>query len=167
VTEPGGQLTVQTTRGALTLDTAYQTATARPSGRLDAGITTAEIVQARYGAVLATVPVAGRRYTLQFSPGSFTLRPEDGAVGGAILADIASCRACEAEITGHTDTVGDALANDRLSLERAEAVRALLVAAGMQAAFVRVVGRGERELLIETADDVDEPQNRRVEVLIR
>lgn len=168
---PGGPapLTLTTAQGqTLTLATAYQTATARPSGRLDAGSTTAAIVQARYGAVLATTPREGRLYTLVFeTSGSTTLSPASQGVLGALLADIAACAACEVLVEGHTDTVGDVETNDRLSLERAEAVRALLVQAGMQAAFVRVVGRGEREPALPTPDETDEPRNRRVEVLIR
>jgi outer membrane protein OmpA-like peptidoglycan-associated protein len=31
----------------------------------------------------------------------------------------------------------------------------------------RVTGRGERELRVHTADGVDEPANRRVEVILR
>lgn len=169
VTEPGGQLTVQTPRQTLTLATAYQTAEARPSGRLDAGITTAARVQARYGAVLAMTPVEGRLFTLHFQTGVTTLTPESQAEVPALLAEVARRGAVEVEveIAGHTDTVGDLETNDRLSLARAEAVRELLVQAGLRSAFVRVVGRGERALLVQTPDEVDAPQNRRVEVRIR
>jgi len=167
VTEPGGQLTVQTPRQTLTLDTAYQTATARPSGRLDAGLTTAEAVQARYGAVLLTTPAAGRLFVLSFASGQATVTPESQAEVPALLAEVARREAVEVEIAGHTDTVGDLETNDRLSLARAEAVRELLVQAGLRSAFVRVVGRGERALLVQTPDEVDAPENRRVEVRIR
>jgi outer membrane protein OmpA-like peptidoglycan-associated protein len=32
---------------------------------------------------------------------------------------------------------------------------------------IEAVGRGKRELLVPTADEVDEPKNRRVEILVR
>lgn len=70
-------------------------------------------------------------------------------------------------MTGHTDTVGSDADNDRLSLERAVAVKRMLIQQGLQTKFVRATGRGERELLIPTADGVREPGNRRVEVLVR
>jgi outer membrane protein OmpA-like peptidoglycan-associated protein len=57
--------------------------------------------------------------------------------------------------------------NDRLALERAQAVRDMLVQRGLQASFIRAVGRGEREPLVPTPDEQAEPRNRRVEVIVR
>jgi outer membrane protein OmpA-like peptidoglycan-associated protein len=167
---PGGTapLTITTRQGrSLTLDTAYQTAEARPSGRLDAGLTTAALVEARYGAVLASWPRAGRLFTLHFTSGDITLTDASEAEVPALLQEVARRGAVEVEITGHTDTVGEADSNDALSLARADAVRVLLIAQGLQATFVRVVGRGERDLAVPTPDETDEPGNRRVEVLVR
>jgi outer membrane protein OmpA-like peptidoglycan-associated protein len=166
VTEPGGQLTVQTPVARLTLDAAYQTAEARPGGRLDAGITTAEIVQARYGAVLAVVPPPGRLFTLHFLAGATTLTPASQAEVPALLAEVERRGVCELELTGHTDQTGTDAANDALSLARAAAVRTLLTAQGLRATFVRVTGRGSRAPLVD-APGQDNAANRRVEVLIR
>ena len=166
VTDPGGQLTVATPSQTLTLATAYQTAQARPGGQLDTGITTAEAVQRRYGTVLALLPVAGRLWTLRFDTGAVDLTPESQAEVPALLQAIAARAAVEVLIEGHTDQAGDAVDNDALSLARAEAVRALLVAQGMQATFVRVVGRGSRAPLVDRPGEA-EAQNRRVEVRVR
>jgi outer membrane protein OmpA-like peptidoglycan-associated protein len=166
VTEAGGQLTVQTPSQRLTLDTAYQTATARPSGRLEAGITTAEIVQARYGLLLATVPPPGRLFTLHFATGATTLTDASQAEVPALLAEVARRGVCEVELTGHTDQSGSDAQNDPLSLARAEAVRALLASQGLRATFVRVTGRGSRAPLVD-APGQDNAANRRVEVLVR
>ena len=176
VTDPGGQLTVAMPTGqALTLATAYQTAQARPSGALEAGVTTAAAVQQRYGAVLALLPAPGRLWTLRFDTGAVDLTPESQAEVPALLQAIAERAAVEVLIEGHTDQAGDEAANDALSLARAEAVRALLVAQGMQpaldgghpgATFVRVVGRGSRAPLVDAPGQA-EARNRRVEVLIR
>ena len=75
----------------------------------------------------------------------------------------------EIQIIGYTDTVGSAEDNDALSLKRAEAVRALLLNEGFKFTDEnsRVIGRGERDLAVRTGDDVDEPRNRRVVVVIR
>ena len=70
-------------------------------------------------------------------------------------------------VIGHTDTMGDALANDQLSAQRAERVKGFLVGIGIPGERVRIAGRGERELLVPTADEVDEPRNRRVEINVR
>jgi len=166
VTEPGGQLTVQTPRQTLTLATAYQTATAQPSGRLDAGLTTAAAVQARYGAVLASTPREGRLFTLHFETGGTQLTPESQEEVPALLAEVARRGVCEVELTGHTDQQGDDAVNDPLSQARAEAVRALLVQAGMAATFVRVIGRGSRAPLVDAPGQAD-ARNRRVEVIVR
>jgi len=166
---PGGTapLTITTAQGlSLTLDTVYQTATARPSGRLEAGITTAEIVQARYGAVLQATPEAGRLFTLHFQTGGTTLTPESQAEVPGLLAEVVRRGAVELEITGHTDQQGSDQVNDPLSLARAEAVRTLLVAQGLTATFVRVVGRGARAPLVDAPGEPN-ATNRRVEVLIR
>ena len=70
-------------------------------------------------------------------------------------------------VTGHTDTKGVAAANDELSLKRAGVVAQLLIDKGAPGARIESVGRGKRELLVKTDDDVDEPRNRRVEIVVR
>ena len=167
VTDPGGQLTVHTPAGqTLTLATAYQTAQAQPSGSLEAGVTTPEAVERRYGQVLALLPPAGRLWTLRFATGQTTLEAESQAEVPALLEAIASRAAVEVVLEGHSDQAGDEAANDALALARAEAVRALLVAQGLRASFVRVVGRGARQPLVDRPGQA-EAQNRRVEVLVR
>jgi outer membrane protein OmpA-like peptidoglycan-associated protein/opacity protein-like surface antigen len=68
--------------------------------------------------------------------------------------------------TGHTDRSGPDRYNMRLSLRRANAVKAELVRLGIPASDIAVVGKGETEPLVQTADGVREPQNRRVEIII-
>jgi outer membrane protein OmpA-like peptidoglycan-associated protein len=68
--------------------------------------------------------------------------------------------------TGHTDTSGPEAYNMALSLRRANTVKDALVRDGVPATAIAVVGRGEQGLLVQTADGVREPQNRRVEIVI-
>jgi hypothetical protein len=68
--------------------------------------------------------------------------------------------------TGHTDTTGPESYNMALSLRRANAVKNELVRQGVPADAIAVVGRGESQLLVPTGDNVREPQNRRVEIVI-
>lgn len=164
--DPGG-LTLHTAQGTQALTAPATLAAVQASGQVRArAITEAETI-VRWGPVLATMPQPARVYPLSFDAGKATLRPEDSPVVEALLADVAACAACEVLITGHTDTVGERAANDALSLARAETVRVLLVQAGLRTTFLRVVGRGERQLLVPTADEVAEERNRRVEVLVR
>jgi outer membrane protein OmpA-like peptidoglycan-associated protein len=54
-----------------------------------------------------------------------------------------------------------------LSRRRAEKVRDLLIAANIAPAVIRVAFHGEGNPLIQTVDNVPEPRNRRVEVIVR
>ncbi|MCF8532487.1 MAG: OmpA family protein [Reyranella sp.] len=69
--------------------------------------------------------------------------------------------------TGHTDTSGAEAYNMALSLRRANTVKDALVREGVPATAISVVGRGEAGLLVQTGDNVREPQNRRVEIVIQ
>lgn len=67
-------------------------------------------------------------------------------------------------LVGHSDRSGPAVANLRMSRDRAEAIRDWLLAQGMPATALQVQALGERQPIIPTEDGVREPQNRRVEV---
>jgi OOP family OmpA-OmpF porin len=69
--------------------------------------------------------------------------------------------------TGHTDKSGPDDYNMALSLRRANTVKDALVREGVPAGVISVVGRGESQPLVQTADGVREPQNRRVEIVVQ
>jgi OOP family OmpA-OmpF porin len=69
--------------------------------------------------------------------------------------------------TGHTDTSGSDQYNMALSLRRANAVKDALIRNGVPATAIAVIGRGEQGLLVQTGDNVREPQNRRVEIVVQ
>jgi outer membrane protein OmpA-like peptidoglycan-associated protein len=69
--------------------------------------------------------------------------------------------------TGHTDKSGPDDYNMALSLRRANSVKDALVRDGVPATAISVLGRGEAQPLVQTADGVREPQNRRVEIVIQ
>ena len=71
------------------------------------------------------------------------------------------------EVAGHADRSGDAAYNQRLSQRRAEAVAAQLVRDGVGRGNISVQAFGESRPLVPTADNVREPQNRRVEIVLR
>jgi outer membrane protein OmpA-like peptidoglycan-associated protein len=69
-------------------------------------------------------------------------------------------------IEGHTDTVGDAGTNQRLSERRAQAVREYLVQRyGVTPSRLEALGLGESRPVVATPDNTDEPRNRRVQVV--
>ncbi len=71
------------------------------------------------------------------------------------------------EVNGYTDTSGTPQYNQRLSVRRAQAVAAELVADGVPRNAISIQGFGETHLLVPTGPNVREPQNRRVEIIIR
>jgi len=71
------------------------------------------------------------------------------------------------ESNGYTDTSGTPAYNQRLSVRRAQAVAAELVRDGVPREAIPIQGFGETPLLLPTVPNVREPQNRRVEIIIR
>jgi outer membrane protein OmpA-like peptidoglycan-associated protein len=85
----------------------------------------------------------------------------------AILDSIKEYPAPEVAVVGHTDRVGPAEVNARLALDRAEAIRDVLIGIGLDPALIQLDSHGESNPLIPTDDGVAEPRNRRVEVTVR
>ena len=71
------------------------------------------------------------------------------------------------EVNGYTDTSGTKQYNQGLSVRRARAVQGELVRNGVPAQAITIQGLGDTNLLVPTGPGVREPQNRRVEIIIR
>lgn len=71
------------------------------------------------------------------------------------------------DIIGHSDRAGDADENYKLALERAREVERFLREAHVNMERIHVASYGENDPLVQTDDGVSEPQNRRVEVIVR
>jgi OmpA-OmpF porin, OOP family len=70
-------------------------------------------------------------------------------------------------VNGYTDTSGTPRYNQGLSVRRAQAVQAELVRDGVPNEAISIQGFGDTHLLVSTGPGVREPQNRRVEIVIR
>ena len=90
--------------------------------------------------------------------------PEGAATVSQITQSAAQCGWTRFGVTGYTDTSGGKGYNDALSLRRAQNVAGLMSQGGIAMDAMTVSGLGETQLKIETADNVREPMNRRVEV---
>jgi outer membrane protein OmpA-like peptidoglycan-associated protein len=155
------------TGGSQLLDQPYAMAAVQRQGRVDREQTTAEAVQKQHGALLALPLPQAQRFVLQFEPGTATLTPESQAQLPTIVAQARALPGGELVVVGHTDRTGSPQANDVLSLQRAQAVRTLLIGQGFQPELIEAVGRGEREPVVPTEANVDEPRNRRAEIIVR
>lgn len=162
-----GAVTVGEGTSATVLDAPLAAATVDSRGHIDKGAVTPEEVQRTFREALAAQPPKPLSFTLYFDIARIEVTPDSQPILEALLAEVAKRQAVEVQVTGHTDRVGTEASNDRLSLERAQAVRDMLVQRGLKTTFIRAVGRGEREPLIPTPDEQAEPRNRRVEVIIR
>ena len=67
-------------------------------------------------------------------------------------------------VVGHTDTMGTKKYNKVLSLERAEVVQKVLTELGIEKNNINILGKGEDNLRVQTADEVKHPANRRAEI---
>ena len=72
-----------------------------------------------------------------------------------------------AQIVGHADDRGDAMANSRLAEQRAAAVRSYLVAQGIDPLRLTVVSRGEDKPLLDSRTQPGRAGNRRVQILVQ
>jgi outer membrane protein OmpA-like peptidoglycan-associated protein len=106
-------------------------------------------------------------YGLYFDFGSAALRPESAPVLDQIAALLKQDAAIRLSVEGHTDNVGDAASNQRLSQERAQAVVAALGTRGIPAARLSAVGRGAAQPVADNATPVGRAKNRRVTLVVQ
>ena len=81
-----------------------------------------------------------------------------------VSTNAARCNWRNITVTGHADKSGGNDYNMALSLRRAGSVKDGLVREGVAATSIALYGKGEEQPLVNTADGVREPQNRRVEI---
>ena len=163
-----GSLTVSPKEGApLKLTGAYANASGKPGAAPQTGQLSEQEIKAAFAEALSARPDAPARFTLYFREGSDELTVDSKKEMENVLAEVRKRPAPDVIVVGHTDRVGQLQDNDRLALKRAEKMRTELVAKGLPAESVQAAGRGEREPLVPTADEVAEAKNRRVELLVR
>ena len=163
-----GALTVTHEGQQQTLDAPYATARVQQQGKLeDGGRLTAEQVRQGFEGALGAQPPRPVTFVLYFLDNSDEFTAQSKLEISKIFSEIASHPSPEIVVVGHTDRVGALAYNDGLSLRRAERVRDGLVQMGIPRDQIGVAGRGEREPIVPTDDDVNEPRNRRVEITVR
>jgi outer membrane protein OmpA-like peptidoglycan-associated protein len=120
-----------------------------------------------FGAALSAQPALPVTYILNFKSGGADLTEESMKKIPEIIATISERKSMDISVVGHSDTVGAKQKNYEISLNRAQRVKELFVATGVDPHAVSTESHGEDNPLIKTPDEVAEPRNRRVEVTVR
>jgi OmpA-OmpF porin, OOP family len=162
-----GALTVTHGKERHVLDTAYAAARIDAPGRYEQKQVGEQEVRATFGGALGAEPPAPVSFTLYFILGTDELMADSQQVLAKVSAEVVSRPGAEVIVIGHTDRVGSVQQNDGLSRQRAERIRRELLKLGLPSERVGIAGRGEREPIVPTEDEVPEPRNRRVELTIR
>lgn len=150
------------------LDTAYASARPRLLGsKLKRDTADREKLDKRFGAALSAMPPPPKSFMVYFLSGSDDFTEESKAAITSLMDELKQRPSPDVTVIGHTDRVGGDDQNDTLSLQRAGRMKESLVGMGVPADSIDTAGRGSREPLVDTAEGVDEPRNRRVEVNVR
>lgn len=103
---------------------------------------------------------------LQFDPGSARLSPVSHAQLQQLAAVLKAYRTVLISVAGHTDNIGNASANLRLSAQRAAAVKQALVGQGVAATRVADEGFGSERPIATNDTEDGRAKNRRVELVV-
>jgi OmpA-OmpF porin, OOP family len=154
-------------------------ATAPGSVKLGANYNHAILVGVRYNfgqaapapeappaAAVPPSPVS-RSYLVFFDWDRATLTDRARQIVAEAAANSTKVQYTRLEVNGYTDTSGTPKYNQGLSVRRAQAVAAELVKDGVPKSAIAIQGFGETHLLVQTGPGVREPQNRRVEIIIK
>jgi outer membrane protein OmpA-like peptidoglycan-associated protein len=162
-----GTLVVERGSERMTLNQAYAASRITSDGAARVEQLPERKVQSEFRPTLRALPAPPVSFQLYFITGTDDLTDESKVELGRMLEELRRRPAADIVVIGHTDRVGAEEANDELSLQRAERVKADLASQGIPGERIRAAGRGEREPVVATEDDVDEPRNRRVEISVR
>ena len=162
-----GAVVVRTGREERVIDSAYGAQRLRKDGTVEGSRLTAADVRRDFGTTLDALPGKPATFMLHFLEGKDELTPESKSEMENVFGELKRRPLPDIMVIGHTDTVGTLAFNDRLSLARAERLREMMIGLGIPPERIAAAGRGKRELLVPTEDNVSEPRNRRVEINVR
>jgi outer membrane protein OmpA-like peptidoglycan-associated protein len=122
--------------------------------------------------VQAPAPAPARTYLVFFDWDKSYLTPRARQIVAEAAQNSTRTQTTTIEVNGYADT-SHALPGERgqqynlrLSLRRADSVKAELIRDGVPANVIEVHGYGDSHLLVQTGPNVREPQNRRVEIIL-
>jgi len=114
----------------------------------------------------APAPIS-RSYLVFFDWDKYNLTDRARQIVAEAAANSKKVQYTKIEVNGFTDTSGTPKYNMGLSIRRANTVAAELVKDGVPKSAIAITGFGDTHLLVPTGPNVREPQNRRVEIIIK
>jgi len=163
-----GAITVSNDAGSVAVDAPYQATTVadlkeKPGAPEKVG---KKNLDKMFADALSIQPERPLHFLLYFEKGT-TLDPDSTKRLTDIVAAIRDRNSVYVSVIGHADTLGSVEYNRELSRQRAAEVKEQLVKMGVPAGVIETDSHGKENPLIPTADNVYEPKNRRVEVVVR
>jgi outer membrane protein OmpA-like peptidoglycan-associated protein len=163
-----GEVDVSSTAGSQGLSKAWESAEVKCPDQKPAPKTMDEkAVRETFKEALDAQPSPPVSFIMYFKSGSATPMKKSKKLIPEIVNAVKSNKAVSVIVAGHTDTVASDKFNKKLSERRAKAVSKLLVSKGVDKKIIEIEFYGEEKLLVSTPDNVNEPGNRRVEVIVR
>ena len=164
-----GKLTVTTKGGAQTLTVANTMVevTGVEKSPSDPKRIDQSQIDLQFNDSMKALPAAPVSFILYFLNDSSEMTAESQSNIPEILSLVNKRAFYEISIVGHTDTTGEDDYDMGLSAARAEVVRQTLLSRGIRDGLIDLRYYGKRDPLIPTGDNVREPRNRRVEVIVK
>jgi outer membrane protein OmpA-like peptidoglycan-associated protein len=162
-----GAIVVHSGGDTRVIDTAYGAERIASDGTRETSRLTPAEIRETFDTTLAALPGKPTSFVLYFLEAKDELTAESKVEMEKVFTELRRRPLPDIMVIGHTDSVGSMTSNDRLSLARAERMRELMIGLGIPAERIQAAGRGKRELLVPTEDNVSEPRNRRVEISVR
>jgi len=164
-----GRIAVSNPRGSVEIATAYQASTLKdkespPRAPFVMEKTEVETI---FADALRIQPEPPVHFILYFETGGADLTPDSRKLLPEIVQTVEKRKSVSISVIGHSDTAGDKTSNLKLSGRRAQSITDLLIGKGIDKNRIETTSHGEENPLVKTGENVSEPKNRRVEVVIR
>lgn len=164
-----GQITVTSDVGSVDITRAQEATIikGRQSTPSTPKILPDDIIRRDFSEALASLPEPPVHFVLYFQQDSHKLTSASTKIIPEVLATAKKRNSQDIIVIGHTDTAGNSSYNERLSTRRAKSIAKILVNKGIAVQFIKTTSHGENNPLVPTKDNVHEPKNRRVEIVVR
>lgn len=113
-----------------------------------------------------TNEISSKSYQIQFETGSAVIKPESYKELDEILSSSVVAEGLKVGVYGHTDNTGNADANQKLSEERANAVKSYLITKGLATKRIEAKGLGQTQPIADNKTASGKAQNRRVQIVL-